>query len=202
MGSDNIEKLLIDLKNLPKQKAPENFEQKLFERIKNFEMEKSRGEFFILFSKLKKMFNPILAPALTIVIVFGLIYYVVDNNETYSEKVIQQIEKAEPKVSSSTNLYNQKNTTDKIITKRKKNLVVFRNQLPLQLGLGVSLDETDDFESIISIYSKGLMNQSFKEKAVQFRIPPQESIFENEQKFIFKPKYKNDSIILTGSRPQ
>lgn len=200
MGINNIEKLLTDLKNLPKQKAPENFEQKLFERIKNFEIEKSRGEFFILYSKWRKMFNPILAPALTIVIVLGLIYYVVDNNETYSEKVIQQIEKAEPKVSTSTNLLTQKNTTDKIITKRKKNLVISRGQLPLQLGPGVSLDETDDFESTISINFEDLMNHSFKEKAVQFRIPPVESIFENEQKFNLKPNYKNDSIRLTGSR--
>lgn len=200
MGTNNIEKLLTDLKNLPKQKAPENFEQKLFERIKNFEIEKSRGEFFILYSKWRKMFNPILAPALTIVIVLGLIYYVVDNNEIYSEKVIQQIEKAEPKVSTSTNLLTQKNTTDKIITKRKKNLVVSRGQLPLQLGPGVSLDETDDFESTISINFEDLMNHSFKEKAVQFRIPPIESIFENEQKFNLKPNYKNDSIRLTGSR--
>lgn len=200
MGTNNIEKLLTDLKNLPKQKAPENFEQKLFERIKNFEIEKSRGEFFILYSKWRKMFNPILAPALTIVIVLGLIYYVVDNNETYSEKVIQQTEKAEPKVSTSTNLLTQKNTTDKIITKRKKNLVVSRGQLPLQLGPGVSLDETDDFESTISINFEDLMNHTFKEKAVQFRIPPVESIFENEQKFNLKPNYKNDSIRLTGSR--
>lgn len=200
MGTNNIEKLLTDLKNLPKQKAPENFEQKLFERIKNFEIEKSRGEFFILYSRLRKMFNPILAPALTIVIVLGLIYYVVNNNETYSEKIIQQIEKAEPKVSTSINLLTQKNTTDKIITKRKKNVVVSRGQMPLQFGPGVSLDETDDFESTISINFEDLMNHSLKEKAVQFRIPPIESIFDNEQKFNLKPNYQNDSIRLTGSR--
>lgn len=196
MGNNNIEKLLQDLKNLPKQFAPEDFEYKLLERISLYENRKSSG---VRFTPGMIRFNPIYATAFTMIIVIVLIVYSVQNNRIETVQKVQMVEKAVPEVQSQDRVDQVQ--PQKINVPAKKDFVVRRSKLPLNLGPGVSLDEPELSNQNQPSRRSTFIGYPLDEEAITIRIPPPNVLFNQEiENFnIFQKEYK-DSIRLTKTK--
>lgn len=196
MGNNNIEKLLQDLKNLPKQSAPEDFEIKLSERISFYEERKSSGEKLTL-----RMirFNPIYATAFTMIIVIALIVYSVQNNRIEPVQKAEVVEKAIPEIQVQPQI--EQVEPQKINVPVKKDFVVKRSKLPLNLGPGVSLDEPEFSNENQPTRRSTFVGYSLDEEAITIRIPPPDVLFNEEiENFkTFQREYK-DSIRLTKTK--
>ena len=198
MGNMRIEKLLTDLKNLPKETAGEDFEQKLLERINQYEARQSLDWSEKLIG-IKRIFNPILAPALTILMAFGIIYYYLDKNNFQSQHFSGEIDRAKPIIVEEENEIITPPT--KIKTPKKKDIVITKVRVPLNLGPGVSLDEKLSIESSFeNISNERLIDFPNINKPFQIRIPPPNINFDEEfENFIFMGRTK-DSIRLVNSK--
>jgi len=196
MGTKDIEKLLTDLKNLPKQNAPEDFEQKLLMRINLYESQKSSGE--MSFRRIfVNYFSPIYVPAFTIVLVAVLIVYTLNRNQFKINSIETPIEKAIPVVQDEQSV--AKNEPQKISVPKKRNYVVKRDRLKLNLGPGVNLDERMNYEDIEST-TPSLVSFPITDEPVTIRIPPPEVIFKNELERLNNFNNYKDSIRLINSR--
>jgi len=196
MGTKDIEKLLTDLKNLPKQNAPEDFEQKLLMRINLYESQKSSGELsfrrFVL-----NYFNPIYVPAFTIVLVAVLIVYTLNRNQIKVNSIEASVEKAIPIVQEEQPI--TKNEPQKISVPKKRDYVVRRDRMKLNLGPGVNLDERNNYRDVETT-TPALVNFPFTDEPVTIRIPPPEVIFKNELERLNNFNNHKDSIRLINSR--
>lgn len=177
MGTNNIERLLTDLKNLPKQNAPEDFEQKLLQRIKFYEERKSSGETFLRRFVIN-YYNPIYVPAFTIVLVVILIVYTINQNQIKVNAIETSIEKAIPIVQENQLIH--KSEPQKISVPKKRDFVVKRDRVKLNLGPGVSLDEKDHSYENGKSGPPSLVNFPIVNEPITIRIPPPEEIFNNE----------------------
>lgn len=196
MGTKDIEKLLTDLKNLPKQNAPEDFEQKLLMRINLYESQKSSGE--MSFRRIfVNYFSPIYVPAFTIVLVAVLIVYTLNRNQFKINSIETPIEKAIPVVQDEQSV--AKDEPQKISVPKKRNYVVKRDRLKLNLGPGVNLDERMNYEDIEST-TPSLVSFPITDEPVTIRIPPPEVIFKNELERLNNFNNYKDSIRLINSR--
>lgn len=196
MGTRDIEKLLTDLKNLPKQKAPEDLEEKLLQRIQNFERSLASGErpFKRWFSE---YFNPIYVPAFTIVIVaFSIIFTITQNDDDFKNE-ITTIEKAIPVVQEQV---TQVNEPQKISVPKKKEFVVKRDKPRLNLGPGVSLDEKEYSYSPNDNKQPSLVDFPYPNEPITIRIPPPELIFKEELERMGIQVGNRDSIRLINNR--
>ncbi len=194
MGTKDIEKLLTDLKNLPKQNAPEDLEVKLLQRISNYENRKSSGESSLKYF-IKAYFNPIYVPAFTIILVAVMIVYTLDRNKANIQPQII-LEKATPVVQE---LQTQASEPQKISVPKKREYVVKRDKMKLNLGPGVSLDEPD-YSYKAERTKQTFIDFPFPDEPVTIRIPPPEVIFRQEFERIGIPNGNKDSIRLTNSR--
>ncbi len=196
MGNNNIEKLIQDLKNLPKQFAPEDFESKLMERISLYENRKSSG---VRFTPGMIRFKPIYATAFTMIIVIALIVYSVQNNRIETVQRVQVVEKAVPEVQ----IQDQADQVQpqKINVPVKKDFVVKRTKLPLNLGPGVSLDKPEFSNENQPARRSIFVGYPLDEEAITIRIPPPDVLFNKEiENFkTFQREYK-DSIRLTKTK--
>jgi hypothetical protein len=177
MGTNNIEKLLTDLKNLPKQNAPEDFEQKLLERINLYERRKSSGE-SIFRRFILNYYNPIYVPAFVIVLLAVLIVYSVNQNQVKFNSIEASIEKAIPIVQENQSV--SKNEPQKITVPKKRDFVVKRDRVKLNLGPGLSLDERDYANESGKSNQPSLVTFPIINEPITIRIPPPEEIFNNE----------------------
>jgi len=196
MGQKNIEKLLTDLKNLPKQNAPEDLEKKLLEKINLYEKRKSSGVSFLK-RFIISYYDPIYAPAITIVLAAFAIVYTVNQNQIKVDSAEASIEKAVP-VIQETQLTTQ-NEPQKISVPKKRDYVVKRDRIKLNLGPGVSLDEREIYENE-KPSSPTLINFPFTNEPVTIRIPPPEVIFKNELERLDNFNNYKDSIRMVNSR--
>jgi hypothetical protein len=196
METRNIEKLLTDLKNLPKQNAPEDFEEKLLLRISNYERQKSSGESQI--SRLIRMyFNPVYVPALTIVIVAIVIVYTLDRNQLNHKNHETVVDKAIPIIQETATINNE---PQKISIPKKKDFVVKRSKEKLNLGPGISLDEPEFTSNPSSKSQPAFVGFPFPDEPVVIRIPPPEILFRNELESMGINRNNHDSIKLTKTR--
>lgn len=194
MGTKDIEKLLTDLKNLPKQSAPEDFEIRLFQRISDYEKRKSSGE-APLRNFIRSYFNPIYAPAFTIIVVAFMIVYSLDRNKLNIQPQTP-LEKATPVVQET---QAQAMEPQKISVPQKKDFVVKRYRAKLNLGPGVSLDEPEySYKSNEAKHQ--FVDFPFPNEPVTIRIPPPEVIFRQEFERLGIPNGNKDSIRLTNTR--
>lgn len=194
MGTRNIEKLLTDLKNLPKQNAPEDFEAKLLQRISSYENARSSGEksfnnYFRLF------YNPVYVPAFTIIIVALVIVYTIQRNKLDIHSQVS-IEKAIPIVQEA---QSEVKEPQKISVPKKKDYVVKRTKMKLDLGPGINLDETE-YSLNPGATNNQFINFPFPDEPVTIRIPPPEVIFRQELERTRIPNPNKDSIKLTNGR--
>ncbi|MCR4417498.1 MAG: hypothetical protein NUV92_07115 [Ignavibacteria bacterium] len=197
MGTNNIEKLLTDLKNLPKQCAPEGFEQKLLERIHKYENSKTSGE-SIFRRFIITYYNPIYVPALTIILVAVLIVYTVSNNQIKINSVESSIEKAIPVIQETQQI--TKTEPQKISVPKKRDYVVKRDKINLNLGPGINLDERDYSSENENPTSPTFVNFPFPDEPITIRIPPPEVIFKNEMERLNNFNHNKDSIRMINSR--
>lgn len=198
MGNMSIEKLLTDLKNLPKEKTGEDFEQKLLEKIHLYESNKliDSSESWFNF---RRFFNPILAPAFTLIFVFGFIFYHIERNDFQNQTSNSEVIKATPVLAEE----EKENVvpTTKIKTPKRKDIVITKVRLPLNLGPGVSLDEpTQNDPSYETISSDRMIEFPYTNKPIQIRIPPPSNIFEEDLEDIIIMGQIKDSIRLLNSR--
>ncbi len=177
MGTNNIERLLTDLKNLPKQNAPEDFEQKLLQRINLFEARKSSGE-SIFRRFIINYYNPIYVPTFTLVLVGVLIFYALNQNQVQVNSTEASIEKAIPIIQENQLVF--KNEPQKITVPKKQDFVVKRDRVKLNLGPGISLDEKDYSYENGKSGPPSLVNFPSVNEPITIRIPPPEEIFKNE----------------------
>ncbi len=196
METKNLEKLLIDLKNLPKQNAPEDFELKLLQRISLFESKKSSGESFLK-RFVDLYYNPIYVPALTIVLVAIVIVFTIDRNQSISKTKINAIEKATPIVQE---IESQSSQPQKISVPKRRDFVVKRDKIKLNLGPGVSLDENDYSLNPSESEKSSFISFPFPKEPVTIRIPPPEAIFNREFERIGIANENKDSIRLINNR--
>lgn len=196
MGTRNIEKLLTDLKNLPKENAPKDFEEKLFQRIYNYEKSFSSGE-IKAHRKVTVYLNPIFVPAFTIVLVAILIGYTVTQNDTITKADYSSIEKATPVVQEQE---PQVNEPQKISVPKRKDFVVKRDKIKLNLGPGVSLDEQDYSFNPAETNKSLFIDFPSTNEPITIRIPPPEVIFREEFERIGIPTNNRDSIRLINNR--
>lgn len=196
MGTRDIEKLLTDLKNLPKQKAPEDLEEKLLQRIQNFERSLSSGE-----RPLKRIFrsyfNPIYVPAFTILLVALSIVLTITRNDEYFKNEVATIEKATPVVQEQ---ITQVTEPQKISVPKKKEFVVKRDKPRLNLGPGVSLDEKEYSFHPNESKQSSLIDFPYPNEPITIRIPPPELIFKEEFERMGIQVGNKDSIRLTNNR--
>jgi len=197
MGQKNIEKLLTDLKNLPKQNAPEDLEKKLLEKINLYEKRKSSGVSFLK-RFIISYYDPIYAPAITIVLAAFAIVYTVNQNQIKVDSAEASIEKAVP-VIQETQLTTQ-NEPQKISVPKKRDYVVKRDKIRLNLGTGVSLDERDISYENEKSTPPALVNFPFTDEPITIRIPPPEVIFKNELEKLNNFSNNKDSIRMINSR--
>lgn len=196
METRDLEKLLTDLKNLPKQNAPEDFEIKLFQRISLFENKKSSGE--VLLKRFIGLFyNPIYVPAFTIILVAIVIVFTLNRNQTIIKYEIIEIEKATPVLQET---QTQTVQPQKISVPKKKDFVVKRDKIKLNLGPGVSLDESDYSLNPTESEKSSFISFPFPKEPVTIRIPPPEVIFKREFERIGIVNENKDSIKLTNHR--
>lgn len=194
MGTRNIEKLLTDLKNLPKQSAPEDFEAKLLQRISSYENARSSGE--RLFNNYFRLFyNPIYVPAFTIIIVALVIVYTIQRNKIDIQSQVS-IEKATPIVQE---FPSEVKEPQKISVPKKKDYVIKRAKMKLDLGPGINLDETE-YSLNPGANNNQFVNFPFPNEPVTIRIPPPEVIFRQELQRERITNQNKDSIRLTNGR--
>lgn len=194
METRNIEKLLTDLKNLPKQNAPEDFEDKLLQRISNYEMKQSSGELSFK-NFFKVIYNPIYLPAFTIVIVALMIVYTIEKNKLNLQSQIS-LEKAVPVVQENS---TQVLEPQKISVPKKREYVLKRDKIKLNLGPGISLDE-EEYSYNPAQSKQEIVDFPFPNEPVTIRIPPPEIIFRKEFDRLEMPNQNKDSIRLTNNR--
>ncbi len=196
MGTRDIEKLLTDLKNLPKENAPKDFEEKLLQKIYNYERSFSSGE-IKAHKKVRVYLSPIFVPAFTIVLVAVLIAYTVSQNDTITQVDYSSIEKATPVVHEQP---TQMNEPQKISVPKRKDFVVKRDRVKLNFGPGVSLDEQDYSYNPTETNQPSFINFPSPNEPITIRIPPPEVIFREEFERIGIPTNNRDSIRLINNR--
>lgn len=196
MGTRDIEKLLTDLKNLPKQKAPADLEEKLLQRIQNFERSLSSGE-RPLKQIFRAYFNPIYVPAFTILIVALSIVLTITRNDEDFKNEVATIEKATPVVQEQ---ITQVTEPQKISVPKKKEFVVKRDKPRLNLGPGVSLDEKEYSFYPNESKRSSLIDFPYPNEPITIRIPPPELIFKEEFERMGIQVGNKDSIRLTNNR--
>ncbi|MCX7612392.1 MAG: hypothetical protein N2043_12480 [Ignavibacterium sp.] len=196
MGTRDFEKLLTDLKNLPKQNAPEDFEEKLFRRINDYEMSRASGE-----KSIRKFFvpflNPIYAPAFVLIIVGILIAYTVNQNNPEVQTQNTTVEKATPVIQEQ---ITQITEPQKISVPKKKEFVVKRDRAKLNLGPGINLDEETFSFNPNQTKQTSFIEFPYPNEPITIRIPPPEVLFKNELEKMDIPFGNKDSIRLTNSR--
>lgn len=197
MGTKDIEKLLTDLKNLPKQNAPEDLEERLLQRISEYERKLASGE-----SKFKSFIriylNPVYVPALTIVISAALILYTLDKNKLNKQSQDLTIEKAIPVVQEETQ--DDKVEPQKISVPKKRDFVIKRDKTKLNLGPGINLDEPEYSYNPSETKQPAFIDFPFPEEPVTIRIPPPEIIFRKELEQVGIPFENKDSIRFINNR--
>lgn len=195
-----FERLVTDLKNLPKTDAPKDLEQRLSQRIAEYERDKLRPskkripafEFFK---------NPILAPAFSIVFVFLLLLFSVHSNKG-DEKFVSSVPKAEPKLTED-NMMKDIPIASKINLPKRKDIVVARARmrLPLELGPGVSLDNPTGRDDFGTGGIETTVSFPFPNGPVQIRIPPPGySTFSKQVEMNVDPRMLRDSILRLNFR--
>ncbi|MCX8009699.1 MAG: hypothetical protein N3A61_00970 [Ignavibacteria bacterium] len=170
-----FEKLITDLKNLPKTKAPENLEQELLRRINQdkYSEKKSIKEKLFHFNIFKE---PIFATVAAIVLVFILVLSALESNENQFNTVTKVFEKAVPSISESSDkpvlpLKNKIALTQKKIAQRTKQRS--NEPLPFQIGAGTNLDQLEVSKSTVTDETNSFgIETGFPNEPVQIRIPP------------------------------
>lgn len=194
MGSNNIDKLLRDLKNLPKQNAPENFEEILYNKIYYYENKLTSGESFSK-RQFRIQYNPIFVPAFTIILVTVLIIYTIDKNENIILPMEEAVERAIPVIQETQVL--PKLEPQKISVPKKRDFVVKRDRSKLNLGPGVSLDEREFSFTSEETDPPSFIDFPFPNEPITIRIPPPDVIFRSE---LEKLNNNKDSIRFINSR--
>ncbi len=197
MEKRNIEKLIADLKTLPRVSAPENLEEVLIKRIVEFENKKVRRDF--VFRKYRQyVFNPIFVPALSIILVAFLIVITIKNNQTNTKNLETNIEKAIPIVQESQEVI--KSEPQRISIPKRKDYVVKRYKPQFELGPGTSLDEPDYSSDSKNITKPSFVGFPLNDEAITIRIPPPEVIFKEEFEKIGVINRAKDSVKPINSR--
>lgn len=176
MEKRNIERLITDLKNLPKEKAPENLEEKLLSAIENLNnTSNSHSDKFSIFSFYKKIFNPVLAPALSLVLVTIIMVFTLSNKSFYQPDELKEIKTfIDEKPGTVTGTLGTSGSTKQptpVKTDKENNKVIKTEKQIIELGRGIQLDNLEsEYETSSPQYLK------------ETGFPPRQSVFSSERR--------------------